>query len=331
MAVAFRAAGTASNAQTGSSATPGLPSGFQADDIHVAVILAGNNDVITVPGGWTKKIEQDNGTSHRLTVAWRRAVGGDSTPTFSGNSQDVTAQIFGFSGCTTSGDPFSAAQAQANASGTTVTAPAITPVNANEMILFVGGASNLGASPLNFSAYSGTNPTFTEGFDNAYTGGLVFNLGIFGAYGLKTDTTSTGSRTATISNTGESTAALLSLIPASGGSTATAQPGVGSVTIQGKTPATSAFQNVRIRQVLVNESGQAVANAANITLLVWYSGVCRGAPDLSLNGMTSDANGTTSWSIATGTLGYQQPIFYVAQDSLSFSNYTCARLIPNYE
>jgi hypothetical protein len=108
-------------------------------------------------------------------------------------------------------------------------------------------------------------------------------------------------------------------------------PAVGAAALQGKTPGTSAFQNVRIRQVLVNESGQPVASAANITLLVWYGGVCRGAPDYSINGMTTDANGTTSWSLVTGTLGYNDKIFYVAQDSISFSNYTCARLTPNYE
>lgn len=118
---------------------------------------------------------------------------------------------------------------------------------------------------------------------------------------------------------------------ASGGSSTTVAPAQATLTLNGKTPSTSAFQNVRIRQVLVNEGGQAVANAANITLLVWYSGRFGGAPDVSLNGMTSDANGTISWSIPTGTLGYQQPIAYVAQDSVSFSNYTCARLTPSYE
>lgn len=118
---------------------------------------------------------------------------------------------------------------------------------------------------------------------------------------------------------------------AAGGSTATVTPAPAVITITGRTPATSAFSNVRIREVLVNESGQVVGGAANITLLVWYSGRFGGAPDVSLNGMTSDANGTTSWSIATGTLAYNDPIAYVAQDSVSFSNYTCARMIPSYE
>lgn len=116
---------------------------------------------------------------------------------------------------------------------------------------------------------------------------------------------------------------------AAGGTTIT--PASALVTVSGRAPTTSAFNNVRIREVLVNESGQVVGGAANITLLVWYSGRFGGAPDISLNGMTTDAAGTTSWSIATGTLAYNQPIAYVAQDSISFSNYTCARMIPSYE
>jgi len=216
MAIAFRAAGTVSSAGPGSPATPGLPASFQANDIHVAVILAGNVDTLTTTG-WTQKLTVDNGTTHRLTIAWRRAVGGDTAPSFSGNSQDIIAQIFGFSGCTTSGDPFSAAQGQANASGTTVTAPAITPTVANQMILFVGGRSNTGATTSTFSTYSGTNPSFTEAFDNANTSvAIVYDLAIFGAYGLKTDTTSTGSRTCVATNAGENSGALLSLIAAGG-------------------------------------------------------------------------------------------------------------------
>lgn len=111
----------------------------------------------------------------------------------------------------------------------------------------------------------------------------------------------------------------------------TLSPGVGAITLNGNTPTTSAFQNVRIREVLVNNSGQAIGSAANITLLVWYSGTFGGAPDVSLNGMTTDAAGTTSWSIATGSLAFNQKIAYVAQDSISFSNYTAARMTPSYE
>jgi hypothetical protein len=115
------------------------------------------------------------------------------------------------------------------------------------------------------------------------------------------------------------------------GTETTINPGKATLTLDGRTPTTSAFTNVRIREVLVNGSGQAVSSASSIGLRVWYSGICAGAPDVSLNGMTTDASGTTSWSIATGTLVYNQAIFYVAQNSVSYSHYACGRLVPSYE
>lgn len=118
--------------------------------------------------------------------------------------------------------------------------------------------------------------------------------------------------------------------PASGAEV-TKTPTTANLSLGGRVASHNAFQNVRIREVLINESGQPIANASNITLKVWYSGYCSGPANFSANGMTTDANGTTSWSISTGTLTKDAPIFYVAQDSLSFSNYTCARMIPSYE
>jgi hypothetical protein len=115
------------------------------------------------------------------------------------------------------------------------------------------------------------------------------------------------------------------------GGSATVTPAQAALTLNGRTPTTSFFQFVRIREVLVNGSGQAVGSATSIGLRVWYSSICAGAPDVSLNGMTTDADGSTSWSIPTGTLGYNDPIFFVAQNSLSYSHYTCGRLVPSYE
>lgn len=121
------------------------------------------------------------------------------------------------------------------------------------------------------------------------------------------------------------------LKPPSGGAT-TLTPSQATVTINGRQVTTSAFQNVRIREVLVNASGQAVGSAANISLWVWYGGRPVGTADLSYAGLTTDANGTTSWSIATGSLAFNQRIFYVAAGSdSSLSAWTCAQMTPNYE
>jgi hypothetical protein len=113
--------------------------------------------------------------------------------------------------------------------------------------------------------------------------------------------------------------------------TTTLTPGVGAVTASGLAPTGNAFSNVRIREVLINEAGSPVANQTGIHLLVWYSGFPAGAADLSYSNMTTDPTGTTSWSLATGTLIYNQRIFYVAHDGhASLSVYTCAQMQPTY-
>jgi hypothetical protein len=146
---------------------------------------------------------------------------------------------------------------------------------------------------------------------------------------VATGTSETIAPTWSVATTGVLAALLVKDVSSS--SSATVNPAQAALSLSGLLPTTSAFQSVRIREILVNGSGQAVGNATDIGLRVWYSGVCRGAPDVSLNGMTSDANGTTSWSIATGTLAYNDPIFFVAQNSVSFSHYCCGRLVPSYE
>jgi hypothetical protein len=101
--------------------------------------------------------------------------------------------------------------------------------------------------------------------------------------------------------------------------------------LTGLAPTSNAFTNVRIREVLINEAGSPVANQTGIHLVVWYNGFPIGAPDLSYSNMTTDPTGTTSWSLATGTLIYNQRIFYVAHDGhASLSVYTCAQMQPTY-
>ena len=119
-----------------------------------------------------------------------------------------------------------------------------------------------------------------------------------------------------------------------GSSETTVTPTTGLAVMSGGQASVNPFSNVRIRDTLINEAGSPVGNRTGIHLMVWYAGVPSGAPDLSYSSMTSDANGTISWSIATGSLVYNQNIFYVAHDgnaSGSLSQYTCARMIPNYE
>lgn len=225
MAIARTAVGTEAHAASG-NISPGIPAGTAANDILLCLVLNGANDVLAFNGGdgsWTKKVEVNNGTTHRVTLAWRRAAGGDSAPTISGATQDIQARIVGYSGCITTGDPFDtgtgAPTNQTDAATTTVTSPALTPTVANTMMIQCGGQSDTGAGLSTYSGYSGTNPTPSEAIDNGFQGSTV-NPSIFLADGTKNDTATTGNRTATATVSLISTGILAALLPpAAGGGT----------------------------------------------------------------------------------------------------------------
>lgn len=221
MAIARTAVGTEAHASSG-NISPGIPAGTAANDILVCVVCNGaGGDVLSFnsgDGSWTKKIELANGTQHRLTVAWRRAAGGDAAPVISGATQDIQARIVGYSGCVAAGDPFEASNSQNNSASTTVTAPTITPLTNGAMILFAGCQSDTGAGAPTFSGYTGTNPTFTEAIDNVFSGSTI-NPAIFLADGLDSDSSATGSRDATSTVSLISSAALLALTPVGGAPT----------------------------------------------------------------------------------------------------------------
>lgn len=189
---------------------------------------------------------------------------------------------------------------------------------ADEVIVAIQG-SGVGSAD-----YTSSNMTR---IDQETDGGSFWTSGIF-----KLVIASTSAVTLNLAGGDSNSIAVAASFKASAsGSSTTVTPAQAALALNGRTPATSAFTNVRIREVLVNASGQAVGSASDIGLRVWYSGICAGPPDVSLNGLTTDANGTTSWSIATGTLGVNQPIFFVAQNSVSYSHYCCGRIVPSYE
>lgn len=125
------------------------------------------------------------------------------------------------------------------------------------------------------------------------------------------------------------------LIPAADGGpvTGTVNPTRGQLTINGRTPAINPFTNVRISEILINEAGSPVASRTGLHLLVYYEGFPLGAPDLSYSNASTGSAGTLSYSLASGPLVYNQPIFYVLHDgnaSGSLSAYTCGRMVPTY-
>jgi hypothetical protein len=211
MAVTLFGVGTVAAAASG-NITPTLPASFATND--VAILICAQSDVVvsTIAAGWTIVDPTNSGAAHRCFWAWRRLTAGDADPLITHAAGDaIIARIAVFSGVQTSGDPYDVKSAQANASSSTVTAAAITPGTANSRILFMGGLKDDGA----FSAYSGTNPTFVEDIDNLTA--LGNDVSICMASGDKTDTTTTGSRTATNARTNVNVGFLVALVPAGAG------------------------------------------------------------------------------------------------------------------
>lgn len=193
MAIAVTVAGTVASASSG-NITPGLPSGWAAGDIHCLIVMSSDNVAITLPANWVIKSATNNGASERVTFAYKRAVAGDTNPLVTHTAgAAIIGRIAGFRGAIATGDPFEAGAAQANASSATISAAALTTLTANCMIVFAGGSAAEGT----VSGYSGTNPVFTEIIDSTFAGE---DNTICMAYGIKTDISTTGARTAT--NTG---------------------------------------------------------------------------------------------------------------------------------
>lgn len=220
MAIAFRAAGTAKKVASGNLASVAVPTGTTTNDIMVCVASAADNVVCTFPSGWTKKFEQNNGTSQRLTVAWKRAGASESAFTIthaSGNS--VVAQVFGYSGCSVSGDPFEVTGTGTTSSGSgngTITAGGITPTHTNSAVLMIASetdGSTDGVGSNMYSGWSGTDPTLTEVGDAASESGTK-EASLGAAWGLTTDGAATGSRTVSLSNPSTGTWAGLAVLMA---------------------------------------------------------------------------------------------------------------------
>lgn len=135
----FVGVGTASFSSTnGQNLTPGLPSGWADGDIHVLVGHRSDNTAATSLTGWTQLYAQNNTTAQRVEVWWRRAVAGDTAPTFTFGSSTIVrgAWIFGVRGCPTGRSPINLSSISANAASATVSTSNISPATAPTLGVF---------------------------------------------------------------------------------------------------------------------------------------------------------------------------------------------------
>ncbi len=192
MTIAFRAAGTLQQVDTGTSLPFTLPTGTLSTDILLAGFqyVGGTGTTITPPTGWTVCLREDNSTTDGGAVYW--ALGNVSSLTFTVSTTTAVGNTLSYSGVD-NGTPMDvSAVGQANASSATGTAPSITTVTDNAWIVNFYAFSSIGPT---FSSYQGTNTrdsghvTPTSSDPDAYFFG-DFIQAAHGATGTKTVTSS---------------------------------------------------------------------------------------------------------------------------------------------
>jgi hypothetical protein len=127
--------------------TPGLPTGWQPDDIHVLLFATTANGALdaTPLTGWTQLYAQNNTALLRVEVWWRRAQAGDVAPTLQLASNAVSvargARIYGVSGVETLGSPFSATSVRTGTNSGQITFTDVTTTAASQTALALGVAA----------------------------------------------------------------------------------------------------------------------------------------------------------------------------------------------
>jgi len=118
--------------------SPGLPAGFQPNDIFLLFMENQDAGAIGTVTGYTAGpvAFASTGTPTRLDCRWRRAVAGDADPSIPDPGDHITAQILGVRGCITTGSPIDAfAQNTELVADTTVSIPGSTTTGANRLVI----------------------------------------------------------------------------------------------------------------------------------------------------------------------------------------------------
>ena len=121
----------------GTSVKLSAPAGLAANDILIAAV--NENGAVTTPAGWTAFVQKTTGA--RLYAFWKRAVGSETSTTFSQSlplSQAVAGAEIAIRGAVLSGSPFYATSSLAGTFAATVTTTSLTTTVAGDMVLLLG-------------------------------------------------------------------------------------------------------------------------------------------------------------------------------------------------
>lgn len=178
---AFIATGAVANATT--AITPNLPAGLVANDMMIGLGESVGNESFVVPTGWAHVLGSpvNIDTTTRLTVIWRRFVGGDTALSWGDPGNHAVGRIIGYRGVVATGNPWDVAPTVTpdTTASTTATWPTLTTVTNDCLILFCIATgrdlvtTNLGA----FTGGTGLG-TITERIDSWVADGTGGGIGL---------------------------------------------------------------------------------------------------------------------------------------------------------
>lgn len=172
------------------------PTGLAVGDLMLGHFKIGAlGRTITLPTGFTQ-LQTDETATSGTQISYKIAVSADVSATdftfsVSGANTNLRAAIVRITGVG-SVNTITASSTQDNGSGTTVTAPTVTPSAASSLIGFFASSDN--NTTCASYAIATSSPTFTEVYEQANS-----SIGLISfAYGIRPEITATGSGTATL-------------------------------------------------------------------------------------------------------------------------------------
>jgi hypothetical protein len=171
MAIAYTDTGGIVGSTKGVPVAP-LPTGWQADDIHILIVMV-RDDLGTMtitPDTWTLIANVTRGTSSQYWIYGRRAVAGDSDATCTSSlAVDTYGTIFGFRGCIATGTAWEVVGAMSADTTDPGVFAGVTSLTAQSMIVAVlGGEDNNNDSVIITS--TGLPTDYTEVYQESATG-----------------------------------------------------------------------------------------------------------------------------------------------------------------
>lgn len=203
------------------TATPSIPAGTVADDILILAVESENEAVTLSTANGFSLVAAPTGTgvasavdATRITLFWKRAVGGDAAPVVADAGDHVACRIFRISGCHNTDNPWdgtptwtvdAVADTQIVANGPTTTLPECLVLIFAANVIDTNTAQNLTYTNANLTGLAGSG--FGDNTNQGTGGG--FNCGV----GVKDTAGAVGGTTIDFNNATQKSVCVIALKP----------------------------------------------------------------------------------------------------------------------